>query len=155
MQRQKKLRKGNRTSKNCKDRFGSRRKEQKTQTFKKSPRECGRSTVWCYFALFRQKLYTGQEQPMTQWLDYQSQRLRAPCPENCRPHAPRYRLQRLKSTSIVFLVVSMGPLTTLLSLSLILCLVVFPAATPPNPLPPLRLLPHHCCFCYLLLVLPT
>lgn len=92
---------------------------------------------------------------MAQWLDYQTQRLRAPCPENCRPHAPSYRLHRLKSISIAFLVVSMGPLTTLLSLSLTLCLVVFPAATPPSPLPPLQLLPHHCCVCYLLLVLQT
>lgn len=58
---------------------------------------------------------------MAQWLDYQSQRLRAPRPENCRPHARRYRLQRLKSISIVFLIVSMGSLTTPLSLSQILC----------------------------------
>lgn len=42
---------------------------------------------------------------MAQWLDYQTQRLRAPCPENCRPHAPSSRLHRLKSISIAFLVV--------------------------------------------------
>lgn len=34
---------------------------------------------------------------MAQWLDYQTQRLRAPCPENCRSHALSYRLHRLKS----------------------------------------------------------
>lgn len=85
---------------------------------------------------------------MAKWLDYQSQRLRAPCPENCRPHAWRYRLQRLKSISIVFLVVSMGSLTTLLSLSQILCfpccdtsksVATFATVTTPllRPLPPL------------------
>lgn len=85
---------------------------------------------------------------MAQWLNYLSQRLRAPRPENCRLHARRYRLQRLKSISFVFLVVSMGSLTTLLSLSQILCfpycntsksVATFATATTPLllPLPPL------------------